>query len=42
VVAKDFESFSDAILSKLTIEIAGANAPDYQVAMLPLQKAELD
>jgi hypothetical protein len=36
VVAKDFESFSDAILSKLTIEIAGADAPDQQVAMLPL------
>ena len=42
VVAKDFESFSDAILRKLTIEIAGADAPDQQVAMLPLHKAELD
>jgi Protein of unknown function (DUF1194) len=42
VVAEDFESFSDAILTKLTIEIAGADGPDQQVAMLPLHKAKLD
>ena len=42
VVAEDFESFSDAILRKLTIEIAGADAPDPQVAMLPLHSAKLD
>jgi hypothetical protein len=35
VVAENFESFSDAILRKLTIEIAGADATDQQVAMLP-------
>jgi hypothetical protein len=42
VVAEDFESFSDAILTKLTIEIAGADGADQQVAMLPLHKAKLD
>jgi hypothetical protein len=41
-LAEDFEFFSDAVLRKLTIEIAGADAPDQQVAMLPLHKAELD
>ena len=39
---KTSRSFSDAILRKLTIEIAGADAPDQQVAMLPRHEAELD
>jgi hypothetical protein len=42
VVAENFESFSDAILRKLTIEIAGADAPTQQVAMLPLHRTKLD
>lgn len=35
VVAENLESFSAAILNKLTTEIAGTNARDQQVVMLP-------
>jgi hypothetical protein len=38
VVAEDFESFSDAILRKLTIEIVGADAPDQSQALVEPKK----